>query len=534
MQKAIIDVEDDLKEKIGNFFNQLETWRKEQEYLSLDELIWKIYTDTGFYHYVGLMPNGELRQANLKMLFQKAKQYETASFKGLYNFINFIDQIHLSSGDLGSAKLIGENDDVVRIMSIHKSKGLEFPVVFLASTGKQFNLTDLNQDILLHQEMGIGVKYIDYDKQIQYDTLSKAAIKNMILRETLSEEMRILYVALTRAKEKLIITGTVNDYQKAHQKMLAEMEQYPKQDEKIHPILVKKYRKYLDWLLLTYEYEKAKEKEVMELEIHTKQEILKSLTKKEQEEVNVLEILENKKEDEKEIKKIGEQLNQTYPYQLATKIPTKASVTQLKQLEQESLKKEKQEIEFPKPNFLKEEKEEKISSMQKGSLVHLCLQHLDEKVEYDLEKIKKVIQELENKQIITQVEAKNINPYKILTFTKSEIWKELQQAKEVYKERPFYMNIPAKEIYHEETKETILVQGIIDLYYRNQEGKLVLVDYKTDYVEEGKEQELILTYQKQLELYKKGLEEAYKEKVEKVYLYSVYLGKAILLPTKKC
>ena len=117
----------------------------------------------------GLMPNGELRQANLKMLFQKAKQYESSNFKGLYNFINFIDRLKLSSGDLGSAKLIGENDNVIRIMSIHKSKGLEFPVVFLSSTGKQFNLMDLNDSVLLHQEMGIGVKYIDYDKQIQYD-----------------------------------------------------------------------------------------------------------------------------------------------------------------------------------------------------------------------------------------------------------------------------------------------------------------------------------------------------------------------------
>ena len=155
MKKASIDAGKELKEKIENFLTKLENWRKEQEYLSLDELIWKIYMDTGFYNYVGLMTNGGLRQANLKMLFQKAKKYENANFKGLYNFINFIDKLKLSSGDLGSAKLIGENDNVIRIMSIHKSKGLEFPVVFLSSTGKQFNLMDLNQNLLLHQDMGI-------------------------------------------------------------------------------------------------------------------------------------------------------------------------------------------------------------------------------------------------------------------------------------------------------------------------------------------------------------------------------------------
>ena len=158
MQKARLSVENELKEKIEEFLGRLEKWRKEQEYLALDELIWKIYSDTGYYNYASLMPNGLLRQANLRMLFERAKQYETASFKGLYNFINFIEKLKLSSGDLGAAKIIGENDNVIRIMSIHKSKGLEFPVVFLSSTGKQFNLTDLNQNVLLHQTLGIRSK----------------------------------------------------------------------------------------------------------------------------------------------------------------------------------------------------------------------------------------------------------------------------------------------------------------------------------------------------------------------------------------
>lgn len=158
LQKAKLSVEKSFKEKIDTFLAMLQHWRKEQEYLALDELIWKIYSDTGYYHYVGLMPNGKMRQANLRMLFERAKQYETASFKGLYHFIHFIEKLKLSSGDMGAAKIIGENDNVVRIMSIHKSKGLEFPVVFLASTGKQFNLMDLNQNLLLHQELGIRCK----------------------------------------------------------------------------------------------------------------------------------------------------------------------------------------------------------------------------------------------------------------------------------------------------------------------------------------------------------------------------------------
>ena len=372
MQKAMVDVEKQLKEKIERFFNNLDKWREEQEYLALDELIWKIYLDTGFYNYVGLMQNGELRQANLKMLFQKAKQYESANFKGLYNFINFIDKLKLSSGDLGSAKLIGENDNVVRIMSIHKSKGLEFPVVILASTGKQFNLMDLNQNVLIHQEMGIGVKYIDYEKQIQYDTLSKAAIRNKILIETLSEEMRILYVALTRAKEKLIITGIEKDYAKESEKMIEQVSRYHKCENKINPILVKKYKKYLDWILLVYQYEKENAENMINLNVFKKNEILKSFTKVEKENVNVIEILENKECNKEKLNKIEEILNYTYPYEIATKIPTKTSVTNIKQMQSE-IEIEKQ-IEFPKPKFLKEDKEEKLTGAQKGTLVHLCMQ----------------------------------------------------------------------------------------------------------------------------------------------------------------
>ena len=158
--KSKLSVSTELKGKIERFLNELDKWRKEQEYLSLDELIWK------FLNYMGVLPNGMLRQENLKMLFERAKQYESASFKGLFNFIRFIERLHSSSGDLSSAKMIGENEDVVRIMSIHKSKGLEFPIVFLASSSSQFNLMDLNKDILLDQELGLGVKYIDYDMQV--------------------------------------------------------------------------------------------------------------------------------------------------------------------------------------------------------------------------------------------------------------------------------------------------------------------------------------------------------------------------------
>ena len=531
MQKAKINVSKQLKEKIDKFFENLDTWRKDKDYLALDEFIWKLYADTHYYTYVGLMPNGDLRQANLKMLFERAKQYETASFKGLYNFINFIEKLHLGSGDLGTAKLIGENDDVIRIMSIHKSKGLEFPVVFLSATGKQFNLMDLNQSILLHQELGIGVKYIDYERQVQYDTLTKEAIRNKILTETLSEEMRILYVALTRAKEKLYITGLQKDHQKEIEKMQEQVKRYNKVNDKINYILVKKYKKYLDWILLVYLYEKQNTNDLLKLNIFNKQDVLKSFSKPKEERVNIKEILDNAKIQEKEMNELNKILEYQYPYTLATMIPTMTSVTKIKEMKKENkLTEDDQalaEITFKKPNFLRKDKEEKLTGAQKGTLIHLCMQRLDEKLEYDVEKVKDLIQDLVKREIITEIEAQNINPYKIVTFTKSNIWKQLKTAKKVYRERPFFINIPAKEIYDQEVEEEILVQGIIDLYYINQQDELILVDYKTDYVEEGKEKELINKYITQLQLYKNALEESLGKKVSKTYIYSVYLGKEI-------
>lgn len=553
MQKAQLSVETKLKEKIQNFFSELAKWRKEQEYLALDELIWKIYIDTGYYNYVGLMPNGVLRQANLKMLFQRAKQYESSNFKGLYNFINFIEKLKLSSGDLGSAKLIGENDNVVRIMSIHKSKGLEFPVVFLSSTGKQFNLMDLNQNVLLHQDMGIGVKYIDYEKQIQYDTLTKVAMKNKILVETLSEEMRILYVALTRAKEKLFITGLSKDYEKESEKLEQQVNRYSKEHNKINPILVKKYKRYLDWIILVYKYEESKMKDLAELNIYNKKELLNTFKDSDKEEIDIVELLEKEEVEQNKIDKLEEILKFSYPNEISTTIPTKTSVTKIKQLDmQQSLEQSlddllvdenieleenskdsknnnvySQEGNSPKPQFLKNEENNKLTSAQKGTLVHLCLQKLDERKDYTIELVKELINELLSKQIITPKEAEAISPYKILAFTKSAIWKELRNTKQVEKEKPFYINIPASEVYNEQVEENILVQGIIDLYYINENNELVLVDYKTDYVEAGKEKDLISKYSKQLDLYKQALESALHRKVDKVYIYSVFLEKEI-------
>lgn len=169
----------------------------------------------------------------------------------------------------------------------------------------------------------------------------------------------------------------------------------------------------------------------------------------------------------------------------------------------------------------------KLTAAQKGTLLHLCMQKLDEKKEYDLKTVEELIENLVKKEIITKKEAENINPKAILKFTKSNIWKEMKQAKEIQKEKSFYITVSAKEVYQEEMEEEILVQGIIDLYYINQEDELILVDYKTDFVES--EEQLLNQYRKQLELYKRALEEALTKKVNHVFIYSTFLGKTLEL-----
>ena len=524
----------DLTIKITRFLNNIEKWRKEEKYKPLDELIWQIYIDTGYMNYVSLMPNGELRASNLKMPFEKAKQYESASFKGLYNFINFMDKVKNSNNDLGAAKIIGESENVVRIMSIHKSKGLEFPVVILAGTGKGFNFQDLNEKLLLHQDLGFGPQYIDANRRIEFKTLAKKAISIISKKEIMSEEMRVLYVGLTRAKEKLIITGMQKDVNKALSEKQTMIDLYRKIDEKnkINPFLIQKYKTYLDWLELVYVKEGIdKISNIFDINIISKNDLLKDIKEDEQER-NIKKEIEDKvseldnKNSEEKIKNI---LNWKYNYNNLENIPTKTSVTKVKELEDENRKIDIAKINTAKPKFLNEVQNNKLSAAQKGTLMHLMVQKMNEKLEYSYNDVKDLINKLISKEIITDLEAENINITKLLEYTKSTLWQDLKNAKEIHKEQPFYINIPINEIYDLEnpTAETILVQGIIDLYYIDKEDKIILIDYKTDFVEIGKEKLLLEKYKKKLDLYKKALEESLNKKVDEVKIYSLYLNKLI-------
>lgn len=525
----------------------IDRWRKKAIYTPIDEFIWYLYMDTAYYGYVGAMPNGMLRQANLKILFQRAKQFEQTSFKGLFNFINFINKITKSSGDMGSAKILGEHEDVVRIMSIHKSKGLEFPVVFLCGAGKNFNLMDLNKNILYHDDLGLGPDYIDLDKRFSINTLAKDAIKKKIKFETLSEEMRILYVACTRAKEKLIVTGSVRDAEKSIEKWVtaASLDR-----NVILPSEVLKGKSYLDWIgmalchhndgqvlrdFIKVSNEIAKDDESKwKIILWDKSELANKVKDEvDEEEENELSILKNE-HDSKFNNEIKRRLEYEYPLIKSTTLKSNISVSELKRKNQEEsfgteeLYKEKEII---TPKFLQEVKG--ISAAEKGTALHFMMRKIDLGRVASLAEIKAQMQELYDNEFISQEEFNSINPFKILKFFKSDLGMQMIKAQEegkLYREVSFYTYLDSTEIYDELSDkyniEKIRLQGIIDCFFELN-NKVILLDYKTDFLLEGNEEELKEKYAKQLDYYSDAIFKMIGKKVDKKYLYSFYLDKEI-------
>ncbi|MDU7952938.1 MAG: helicase-exonuclease AddAB subunit AddA [Clostridium sp.] len=552
ISKEEFDCEKELIEKCNIFLERLSVWRKKSIYTPIDEFIWYLYTDTAYYGYVGAMPNGVLRQANLRILFQRAKQYEQTSFKGLFNFINFINKLRKSSGDMGSAKVLGENEDVVRIMSIHKSKGLEFPVVFVCGSGKQFNLMDLNNNILYHEELGFGPELVDLDKRVSYPTLPKEAIKQRIRLETLSEEVRILYVAFTRAKEKLIITGAVNGLEKWITKCCnaAALDK-----DIILPSEVLKGKSYLDWIGMAIC--KHKDGEILRelvgsndirikddlstwsVKTWTKSDLVVDKKDSDVDEINEDNLLINSDCSSVD-KEIERRLDFRYKFRESTLIKSNFSVSELKKknfeqvpvIDTENLFKE--DICNIKPKFLQEERG--LTAAEKGTAIHFVMQKIDLSRVNTIEEIKIQLKDFVDMELLSKEEYKVINPYKVKKFFISKLGERMLSAYNrgdiVYREIPFYTEIDVHRINPDLPKEVegdkVRLQGVIDSFFY-EDNEVILLDYKTDYVEQSNEEELINKYRIQIQYYKEALEKITKTKIKECYLYSFYLEKEILV-----
>ena len=536
----------ELELKVRRFLDDLKELQEKSMYMSTDEFLWYIYTNSGYYAYCGALPGGSQRQANLRILFERAKQFEETSFKGIFNFINFISKLKKSNSDMGSAKTLGENANVVRIMSIHKSKGLEFPIVICSGMGRNFNTMDFRKDVLYHHELGYGPQIVDFERRISYPSIAKEALKCKINIENISEEMRILYVALTRAKEKLIITSSIKDIEQNMHKWSSNIS-----TEK----MVSKYdilngKNYMDWMMpaiikhkdlediretynlstsISMEDEskwsvKTWNRDDMDFEKHEKEGIRE-----------VLNTMDLSQHDTEYYEQIEKKLNFEYPYLGVVKKAASISVTEIKKRQEEyeeqddSLGLYKHKTTLKKPKFLSEsQKTEKITGARRGTIVHLIMEVLDfEKVNTESE-IKAQIQDLVKRRIITEKESQVLSPRKIMRFFKSPIAKRMLSSKFVKREQKIYTQIKMNDIYlndeifknNRETyeNESVMLRGVIDLYFEEDDG-LVILDYKTDFVDENNKKEIIHKYKKQIEIYADVLSKLTGKKVKEKYLY---------------
>ncbi|MGG4209225.1 helicase-exonuclease AddAB subunit AddA [Bacillus safensis] len=533
--------------KLERFFRLLRKWRDFSMNHSVAELIWEVYRDTHYLDYVGGMPGGKQRQANLRALYDRSKQYEKAAFRGLFRFLRFIERMQERGDDLGAAKTFSETEDVVRMMTIHSSKGLEFPIVFTAGLGRNFNMMDLNQSYLLDKELGFGSKYIHPELRISYATLPLVAMKKKMRKELLSEELRVLYVALTRAKEKLFLVGSVKNQVKALSKwqnaatgedwLLPDFERYQSKTylDFIGPALIRHQamssilEETGDVVLshpsaFTISFTQASDllKEDMSLEKEQQDEVVQAL-------MEGLPVEEYGDADEK----VAERLSWRYPYLAASQVGTKQSVSEIKRMKEiqdeysvpSSLRKARATL-YDRPAFMKKKA---LTAAEQGTAMHTVMQHiaLPSDEPYDDSRIQQLLDSLQQRDLLTNEQVQSIDQEGIAAFFSTSIGQKLRKADWVKREVSFSMVLPVKEVYsHIDAEgEPVLIQGMIDCLFET-DGKLYLLDYKTDRVQgrftDGLEAAVPILkkrYETQIALYAKAVERLTNRTLEEKILY---------------
>ncbi|PWE87473.1 hypothetical protein LG34_03835 [Eubacterium ramulus] len=529
-----------VSEKIIAFQEMLQKFRQRIPYTPIHRLLQEILDETGYRNYVAALPAGEQRRANLDMLMEKAVAYEQTSYHGLFHFIRYIDRLMKYDVDYGEAEIVSEQENAVRLMSIHKSKGLEFPVVFVCGMGKQFNEQDLNSNMIFHPEFGIGLKWFDCEKRTKANTLIHQIFAMEAKKENLGEELRVLYVALTRAKEKLILAGTCK---------LPEEGQYSgfSREEKVPFSTRYDAKSYWDWVIPVLGMENPDYRYVIWDEARMQQEEQRKLQDTALEHRTLLEALQNVSETELA------QLKETFSWEYAWKEEgahkQKVSVSELKHraMEERSESAEQtlntaqplfpDEIATPYvPRFVQEVKEN--AGALYGTMVHRFLECLDfaglpdfADEKQGLYFVKQQIDALCALGRMQEADAKRLNWKQLLGFLQSDTAKRMRAAAEqgaLEREKPFVMSVPANLVWEDSRpEEDVLIQGIIDVFWEEADG-IVLLDYKTDHVDNA--QELGRRYKKQLELYADALSRFSDEKpVKEILIYSFALAETILL-----
>ena len=536
----------DEKEDLQQFMAAFDSWRTYSRRHGVAELLQRLYDDTAYVDFVGAMPGGDVRQANLKALYDRARQYEEAGFRGLFRYLQLMDKMKEDGLDLAPAKVVSEKEDVVRIMSIHKSKGLEFPVVFVADMGKAFNRRDTQDQILFHNRLGIGLKQYDPEWRMSYPTLIWSGIAAQLRWEGTAEEERILYVAMTRARDQLILTGHSSHIDRDWQRWTS----------RLNPAQAKSY---FDWVMpaalapfgakADADYARpgaAWQDAVWQVRIARA--------------VPAGTVEEGAYDGEPRLEALrrgdltgtpvpswlDEQLSWQYAYPQAVRTAAKFSVSEIKRRYQELHSDELQDeaaLSVPAaaviptapgeddafaalPPWLAGE-EAAVSGAQRGTALHKALQYITPAADQTTATLRREIDAFVRHGLLSREEAKLVYVPVLAAFCQSDIGRRMAESPELHREYPFTVLLAGGDPLPEaETGEQILIQGVIDCLFREDDA-WILVDYKSDRLETA--DAFRSRYAVQLALYKRAVEQITHRPVEETYIYSLHLQQEIRL-----
>ncbi len=572
--------EAELRAKAQAFLALLERFRNYAVYLPIHELIREFLEQTGYLYTASALPGGEQRRANLEMLLSKAESFEKTSYFGLFHFIRYMEQVEKYDIDYGEASLQDENADTVRIMSIHRSKGLEFPVCFVSGLGKRFNMQDIAKPVIVDMDLGIGLDYVDSVLRMRRGTLKKNVMAGKLQRDSLGEELRVLYVAMTRAQEKLILTGGLKA--ERAEKLKEEMEKAAVREkddgtltegadtERLLPFFRRSgASSYLDWLLPAWQQTGQR------MELVDASRLLAGQMEKEQSREQQLQGLKQFLETEPagagEIEETAAQdaaarlsvrLKSGYPHRNLERLYTKTTVSELKKAGMAEAAEEayhlfeEEEVVPYLPRFVRSE--DKLGGAARGSAYHKALElfpfgswmarkdagragsgkenagkdRVSESAENgaDRKALEALLDEMREQGRLLPEYREAVSPWRLEAFLKSALAARMGRADAaglLHKEQPFVLGIPASELGEDfPGEETVLIQGIIDVYFE-EDGELVVADYKTDAVTQA--EELVNRYRVQLDYYARALEQLTRKRVKEKIIYSFALQREIAL-----
>lgn len=536
----------DEKEDLQQFMAAFDSWRTYSRRHGVAELLQRLYDDTAYVDFVGAMPGGDVRQANLKALYDRARQYEEAGFRGLFRYLQLMDKMKEDGLDLAPAKVVSEKEDVVRIMSIHKSKGLEFPVVFVADMGKAFNRRDTQDQILFHNRLGIGLKQYDPEWRISYPTLIWSGIAAQLRWEGTAEEERILYVAMTRARDQLILTGHSSHIDRDWQRWTSHLNpaQAKSYFDWVMPAALAPFGAKADadyarpgaaWQDAVWQVRIAKAVPAGTVEegAYDGEPRLEALRRGDLTGTPVPSWLD-------------EQLSWQYAYPQAVRTAAKFSVSEVKRRYQELHSDELQDeaaLSVPAaavippapgeddafaalPPWLAGE-EAAVSGAQRGTALHKALQYITPAADQTTATLRREIDAFVRQGLLSREEAKLVYVPVLAAFCQSDIGRRMAESPELHREYPFTVLLAGGDPLPEtETGEQILIQGVIDCLFREDDA-WILVDYKSDRLETA--DAFRRRYAVQLALYKRAVEQITHRPVEETYIYSLHLQQEIRL-----